>query len=65
MQSMQQKIYQIDAFTTKTFEGNPAMVCSLESWLSDNVIQQIAEENNLSETAFFVKEDEVYSLRWF
>ena len=62
---MQQKIYQIDAFATKTFEGNPAMVCPLESWLSDEVMQQIAEENNLSETAFFVKEDEVYNLRWF
>ncbi len=62
---MQQKIYQIDAFTTKTFEGNPAMVCPLEHWLSDELMQQIAQENNLSETAFFVKEDEVYSLRWF
>ena len=62
---MNQKIYQIDAFATKTFEGNPAMVCPLECWLSDEVMQQIAEENNLSETAFFVKEDEVYNLRWF
>jgi len=65
MKYMQQKIYQIDAFATKTFEGNPAMVCPLERWLSDELMQQIAEENNLSETAFFVKEDEVYSLRWF
>ena len=62
---MKQKIYQIDAFATKTFEGNPAMICPLESWLSDELMQQIAEENNLSETAFFVKEDEVYHLRWF
>jgi len=62
---MKQKIYQIDAFATKTFEGNPAMVCPLDSWLSDEQMQQIAEENNLAETAFFVKEDEVYHLRWF
>ena len=62
---MNQKIYQIDAFATKIFEGNPAMICPLKSWLSDELMQQIAEENNLSETAFFVKEDEVYHLRWF
>jgi len=62
---MQQKIYQIDAFATKTFEGNPAMVSPLDSWLSDEIMQQIAQENNLSETAFFVKENEVYNLRWF
>ena len=62
---MNPKIYQIDAFATKLFEGNPAMICPLESWLSDELMQQIAEENNLSETAFFVKEDEVYHLRWF
>ena len=65
MLKREQKIYQIDAFATKTFEGNPAMVCPLESWLSDELMQKIAEENNLSETAFFVKEDEIYSLRWF
>ena len=65
MQYMKQKIYQIDAFATKTFTGNPAMVCPLERWLSDELMQKIAEENNLSETAFFVKEDEVYNLRWF
>jgi PhzF family phenazine biosynthesis protein len=62
---MKQKIYQIDAFATKTFEGNPAMICPLDSWIGDELMQQIAQENNLSETAFFVKEDEVYSLRWF
>ncbi len=62
---MQQKIYQIDAFATNTFEGNPAMVCPLEHWLSDEVMQQIAQENNLSETAFFVKRDELFELRWF
>jgi PhzF family phenazine biosynthesis protein len=62
---MQLKIYQIDAFATKTFEGNPAMVCPLKSWLSDELMQQIAQENNLSETAFFVKKDELFYLRWF
>jgi PhzF family phenazine biosynthesis protein len=62
---MKQKIYQIDTFTNKTFRGNPAMVCPLDGWLSDETMQQIAQENNLSETAFFVKEDEVYNLRWF
>jgi len=62
---MKQKIYQIDAFATKPFEGNPAMVSPLEYWISDGLMQQIAQENNLSETAFFVKEDGVYHLRWF
>ncbi len=62
---MNQKIYQIDAFATKTFEGNPAMVCPMQSWLSDELMQQIAEENNLAETAFFVKENKTYHLRWF
>jgi len=64
-EKMQLKIYQIDAFATKIFEGNPAMVCPLESWLSDELMQNIAQENNLSETAFFVKENNVYALRWF
>jgi len=58
-------IYQIDAFTDKMFEGNPAAVCPLENWLDKSVMQNIAAENNLSETAFFVKEDEGYKLRWF
>ncbi len=59
------KTYQIDAFATKVFEGNPAMVVPLESWLDDDLMQKIAEENNLSETAFFVQKDEIYELRWF
>ncbi len=59
------KIYQIDAFASKVFEGNPAAVIPLASWLSDEVMQKIAEENNLSETAFFVKDNERYHLRWF
>jgi PhzF family phenazine biosynthesis protein len=62
---VQLKIYQIDAFATKTFEGNPAMVCPLEAWISNELMQKIANENNLSETAFFVKENEGYHLRWF
>ena len=62
---MKQKIYQIDAFASKLFEGNPAMVCPLESWISDELMQKIAQENNLSETAFFVKNNAEYDLRWF
>ena len=58
-------IYQIDAFTDHVFGGNPAAVCPLESWISNEKMQQIAMENNLSETAFFVKENEVYHIRWF
>jgi PhzF family phenazine biosynthesis protein len=58
--------YQVDAFTSKIFGGNPAAVCFLESWLSDDVLQNIAAENNLSETAFLVaKEKDKYFLRWF
>jgi PhzF family phenazine biosynthesis protein len=62
---MEIKIYQIDAFANNTFEGNPAAVCPLNEWLSDEHLQKIAEENNLSETAFFVAEGNGYSLRWF
>ena len=49
------KIYQVDAFTSKLFSGNPAAVCPLDNWLPDEVMQSIALENNLSETAFFIK----------
>jgi len=62
---MKQKIYQIDAFTSKLFGGNPAAVCILESWLETDVMQQIAAENNLAETAFAVKNINHYELRWF
>jgi len=62
---MRLKLYQIDAFTKKVFSGNPAAVCPLEYWLEDDVLQKIADENNLSETAFFVKEDNSYKIRWF
>jgi len=53
---MRLRIYQIDTFANKIFEGNPAMVCPLDRWLDDEIMQQIAGENNLSETAFFVRE---------
>lgn len=58
-------LYQIDAFTNTLFKGNPAAVCPLESWPDDKVLADIAAENNLSETAFFVKEGNGYRLRWF
>ena len=55
----------IDVFTDKLFGGNPAGVCMLDKWLEDDVLQNIAAENNLPETAFFVKQDGYYDLRWF
>jgi len=58
-------IYQVDAFTSTLFGGNPAAVCPLEGWLSDELLQAIASENNLSETAFFVRGEAGYQLRWF
>jgi PhzF family phenazine biosynthesis protein len=57
--------YQVDAFASRAFEGNPAAVCPLEHWLSDDVLQSIAEENNLSETAFFTPAENGFKLRWF
>ena len=62
---MKLKIYQIDAFAQRVFEGNPAAVCPLDAWLPDAVMQSIAAENNLSETAFFVPEGDRFSIRWF
>lgn len=59
------KQYVVDAFTDKIFKGNPAAVCVLEKWLDDETMQNIAVENNLSETAFAVKEKDAYHLRWF
>ncbi|WP_301584563.1 PhzF family phenazine biosynthesis protein [Halomonas alkaliantarctica] len=59
------ELYQVDAFASKPFEGNPAAVCPLETWLDDGVLQAIATENNLSETAFFVPTESGYQLRWF
>jgi PhzF family phenazine biosynthesis protein len=58
-------LYQIDAFTSEVFSGNPAAVCPLENWLDDSLMQAIAMENNLSETAFFVPLQENYHIRWF
>jgi len=57
--------YQIDAFAARVFEGNPAAVCPLRRWLDDALLQAIAAENNLSETAFFVPSGAGYALRWF
>ena len=62
---MKYRIYQIDAFTDKVFAGNPAAVCPLENWLGDDLLQKIAMENNLAETAFYVKRDNQFHIRWF
>jgi PhzF family phenazine biosynthesis protein len=62
---MQLPIYQVDAFTSTLFSGNPAAVCPLDAWLPDATMQAIAAENNLAETAFFVREGNDYALRWF
>lgn len=62
---MKLEIFQVDAFTDKVFGGNPAAVVPLEAWLPDEVMLNIAVENNLAETAFFVKGDGHYDLRWF
>ncbi|MDE3839121.1 phenazine biosynthesis protein [Bacillus methanolicus] len=59
------KCYVVDAFAENLFEGNPAAVCIMEKWLPDDTMQKIAAENNLSETAFAVKEGNGYRLRWF
>lgn len=57
--------YQVDAFTDRLFSGNPAGICPLDRWLPDELLQQIATENNLSETAFFTSNTGSYHLRWF
>lgn len=62
---MKLPIYQVDAFASAVFNGNPAAVCPLEKWLSDEIMQQIAAENNLSETAFFFREENNFHIRWF
>jgi PhzF family phenazine biosynthesis protein len=59
------KLYQIDAFTNKVFSGNPAAVCPLDKWVNDEIMQNIAMENNLAETAFYVKQGKQYEIRWF
>ncbi len=58
-------MYQVDAFATRQFEGNPAAVCPLDEWLDDHLLQAIADENNLSETAFMVPANSKVELRWF
>ena len=59
-------IYQVDAFTDKLFAGNPAAVCPLDKWLPEETMQNLAMENNLAETAFFVKQDDgTFHIRWF
>lgn len=59
------QLFQVDAFTDRVFGGNPAAVVPLEHWLGDDILQAIAAENNLSETAFFVPTGDRYHLRWF
>lgn len=59
------KYYVVDAFAEKIFEGNPAGICVLDKWLPEQLMQDITSENNLSETAFTVKEKDGYHLRWF
>lgn len=62
---MRLPLYQIDAFTNRPFSGNPAAVLPLQAWLPDETLQSIALENNLSETVFFVLEENGYRIRWF
>ena len=62
---MELPIFKVDAFTERVFSGNPAAVCPLDHWLPDDVLQAIAAENNLAETAFFVRNGNGFRLRWF
>lgn len=62
---MKLRIYQADAFASGLFKGNPAAVVPLNEWLPDGIMQQIAAENNLSETAFFIPEGDYFHIRWF
>lgn len=62
---MKFNIYQVDAFAKKMFSGNPAAVVPLNEWISDELMQKIAAENNLAETAFYVGENGSYKIRWF
>ena len=61
----QLKIYQVDAFADSVFQGNPAAVCPLEHWFDDEILQAIAQENNLAETAFFIPRNNGFHIRWF
>jgi PhzF family phenazine biosynthesis protein len=62
---MKISMFQVDAFTDKLFAGSPAAVCTLDYWLPEEQMQQIAAENNIAETAFIVAEDPGFSIRWF
>jgi len=62
---MKIKLYQVDAFTSEVFKGNPAAVCPLDEWISEELMQNIAMENNLAETAFYVEKDDIFEIRWF
>jgi predicted PhzF superfamily epimerase YddE/YHI9 len=62
---MKLPLYQVDTFTGRVFAGNPAAVCPLERWLDESTMQAIAAENNLAETAFFVRAGDGYEIRWF
>jgi PhzF family phenazine biosynthesis protein len=62
---MELPIYQVDAFTDTVFRGNPAAICPLQEWLPDHMLQSIASENNLAETAYFVPAGDHFQLRWF
>lgn len=62
---MRLPIFQVDAFTDKVFGGNPAAVCVLDHWLPDDVMQNIAMENSVAETAFFISRDDCFEIRWF
>ena len=63
--NVQIPIYQIDAFSESIFSGNPAAVCPLDNWPDDKMLQNIASENNLSETAFLVRKKDAIEIRWF
>lgn len=65
MKVMPSALFHVDAFAAQPFAGNPAAVCPLNGWLDDGRLRQVAAENNLSETAFFVARDGHYELRWF
>jgi PhzF family phenazine biosynthesis protein len=62
---MELSIYQVDAFADHVFAGNPAAVCPLDEWINADLMQKIAMENNLSETAFFIKNGDDFDIRWF
>jgi PhzF family phenazine biosynthesis protein len=62
---MKIRLFQVDAFTSQLFSGNPAAVCPLEQWLPEDLMQNIAMENNLAETAFYVRQDDGFGIRWF